>query len=394
MADQDVIALRALLDSYSSSLLCDVTKYASRKVPLVLPVPDASLIGKLFERSQSIFQSEPVLLTLQSPCVIVGDIHGQVLDLFRILHTFGMPPVQRYLFLGDLVDRGEFSNECLIVVLLLKCLFPHAVHLIRGNHEFGTLCSQCGFMMQFLDFFANTLLYEQSLNVFRYIPLGARIDGSILCVHGGIGPAVTGVDSILAIRRPIDVFGDDVLDSLVWSDPSDAIEEFQESTTRGTGYMFGAAALTRFLQRSGLRMLVRAHECVEGGIHFGFGDSLVTVFSASNYCGLVGNMAGVLEVKAPGEWTQRTFPPLPWLTRAAVSFGKSGEGSPATVHASPRRQPRGVERSLSLGIIPFPKQEHGQTSTLIGGPNNPPARVIKPVARRAEPAKRKVPVLL
>jgi protein phosphatase len=397
MADQDVSDLRALLEEYSSCLLCDGIKYASGRVPLVLPCPEVPLVSKLFEMAQSIFQAEPVLLNLHAPCVIVGDIHGQILDLFRILHAFGMPPHQHYLFLGDLVDRGEFSVECLVVVLLLKCLYPDQVHLIRGNHEFGTLCSQCGFMMQFLNFFTSTLLYEQSLNVFRYIPLGARIDGTILCVHGGIGPAVTDIDCILSLRRPIDGFGNDILDSLVWSDPCSTITEFEENTTRGTGYNFGGDALARFLQQSGLRMLVRAHECVEDGVSFSFGESLVTVFSASNYCGLIGNMAGVLEVNGPGNCVPRKFQPLPWLTRASVTFGKAPEPLAGLIQGSPRKKARGVEHSASFGILPMPRQLHDHrqpNSPLIAAPpHSPSTRVTKPLAKRTEIAKRKTPVL-
>jgi protein phosphatase len=294
------------------------------------------------------------------------------------------------------VDRGEFSVECLVVILLLKCLYPDQVHLIRGNHEFGTLCSQCGYMMQFLTFFANTILYEESLNVFRYIPLAAKIDGTMLCVHGGIGPAVTDVDCIMAIRRPIDGFGDEIVDSLVWSDPSDAVAEFEDNATRGTGYMFGEAALSRFLQRSGLTVLVRAHECVADGISFSFGDSLVTVFSASNYCGLIGNMAGVLEVKAPGNCVPRKFLPLQWLTRAQVAFGTPAESPVALVQGSPRRKVKGVEHSASLGTMCLAKPVHESAqanSPLLGVPTLPVVKVTKPTTKKLETGRRKMPVL-
>jgi protein phosphatase len=187
----------------------DVTKYATRQIPLSLPVLDAPVLTALFRDVQAIFKSEPVLLEVGSPCIIVGDLHGQILDLIRILNTFGLPSRQRYVFLGDLVDRGEFSIETLVVVLLLKVIWPEQVYLIRGNHEFQLLCSQGGYMMQMFETFGDLMLYQASVQMFGFIPLAARIDKVILCVHGGIGPELTDVNVINTIFRPVDNFGQD-----------------------------------------------------------------------------------------------------------------------------------------------------------------------------------------
>lgn len=52
-----------------------------------------------------------------------------------------------------------------------------------------------------------------------------------------------------------------------------------------------------FLQSQGLDIVVRAHQVVEDGYEF-FGDkSLVTVFSAPNYCDEFDNSSSVLVVQ-------------------------------------------------------------------------------------------------
>jgi len=48
---------------------------------------------------------EPSLLHIPAATVIVGDLHGDYSMLLRIFTRFGPPPEQRYLFLGDFVDR-------------------------------------------------------------------------------------------------------------------------------------------------------------------------------------------------------------------------------------------------------------------------------------------------
>merc|ERR1719272_1226047 len=67
-------------------------------------------IRNLCFKSRAIFTSQPILLELEAPLKIVGDIHGQYYDLLRLFEYGGFPPEANYLFLGDYVDRG--NHEC------------------------------------------------------------------------------------------------------------------------------------------------------------------------------------------------------------------------------------------------------------------------------------------
>ena len=291
---------KSLLDLYLNSFKSpDVNLYATRQLVLSLPNVNPIIVGELFEDVRKIFEKEPILLELRSPCIVVGDLHGQILDLIRIITIYGMPsPRRRYVFLGDFVDRGEFSVEVIIIVLALKVIWPDNVSIIRGNHEFQFLCSQCGFMSQMIDFFNDNILFNKCVMAFNYMPIAARIDKKILCVHGGIGPTLKSVSQIGSLRRPIQEFDGELVDCLVWSDPcDDPIEGGFIPSTRGTGYFFNETAVDNFFANDPeIQMIVRGHECVNDGIEFRFNNKLCTVFSASNYCGLVGNSSGILEI--------------------------------------------------------------------------------------------------
>lgn len=86
-----------------------------------------------------IFESEPRCVFLQSPVYVFGDIHGNLEDLHFFadnIWKLGMDlTAGKFLFLGDYVDRGLSSLECVAYLFGLKLLYPSKIHLLRGNHE-------------------------------------------------------------------------------------------------------------------------------------------------------------------------------------------------------------------------------------------------------------------
>ncbi len=78
----------------------------------------------------------------------MGDLHGQVFDLIWMFDKVngGLPPNQKYLFLGDYVDRGPWSVETISLVMVLKARYPDCITLLRGNHESRAINQTYGFI--------------------------------------------------------------------------------------------------------------------------------------------------------------------------------------------------------------------------------------------------------
>ena len=69
---------------------------------------DQKAIKFLIDESSKLFLSEKMLLELEAPIKIFGDVHGQYFDLFRLFDVAGYPMnEQKFLFIGDYVDRGK-----------------------------------------------------------------------------------------------------------------------------------------------------------------------------------------------------------------------------------------------------------------------------------------------
>ena len=117
-------------------------KNARPGTPVQLQEREAAVLVASAEEAVS---KSPMLLELDAPLQIVGDIHGQFVDLLRLFEFKGLPPNASYLFLGDYVDRGPSGLECMFLLMALKVKYPDQVHMLRGNHECAAINRIYGF---------------------------------------------------------------------------------------------------------------------------------------------------------------------------------------------------------------------------------------------------------
>ncbi|OEH76486.1 serine threonine protein [Cyclospora cayetanensis] len=264
----------------------------SRNPPALLTEGD---LWSVCQKIKELLVEESNVQPVPAPVVVCGDIHGQLEDLLLLLQLGGSVSSTRYIFLGDYVDRGRNSVETFQLLMLLKLRYPGQVTLLRGNHETRQVTSVYGFYDECLRKYGNANVWRFCCEVFDYLALSATIDGAIHCVHGGLSPDLHLLDQLRLIHRVREIPTEGAFGDLVWSDPAE-VSDWQ-TNPRGAGWLYGHDAVQRFRHLNGIELIARAHQLAMDGFKYSFDDcSVLTVWSAPNYCYRCGNVAAVLRL--------------------------------------------------------------------------------------------------
>ncbi|CDR46689.1 CYFA0S25e00980g1_1 [Cyberlindnera fabianii] len=261
---------------------------------------------RILSQGAAVMRKEPNLLHVPAPVTVCGDIHGQYHDLVKLFEVGGDPATTSYLFLGDYVDRGSFSIECVLYLWALKCHYPSTFFLLRGNHECKHLTEYFTFKMECLHKYSSAV-YIAACESFNTLPLAALMNNQYFCCHGGISPELRTPDDVNRFDRFREPPTRGLMCDILWSDPVEDYDEaddeatFIPNTVRGCSYAFTYKAVTQFLQRNNLLSVIRAHEAQDAGYRMyrrsketGF-PTLLTMFSAPNYLDTYKNKAAVLK---------------------------------------------------------------------------------------------------
>lgn len=259
-------------------------------------------VKNLCQLAMEILMEEGNVQRVSAPVVLCGDIHGQFYDLLELFKQSGDIPSANYLFMGDFVDRGYYSVETFLLLLAFKVRYPDRITLIRGNHESRQITQVYGFYEECLRKYGNVNVWRYCTDIFDHISLSAIVNDTVFCVHGGLSPSVNTLDMIQTIDRKQEVPHEGAMCDLMWSDPEEV--EGWGLSPRGAGYIFGSAVAKQFMHTNGLELIARAHQLVMQGHKYMFGELVVTVWSAPNYCYRCGNVASTLSL---GERLERKF---------------------------------------------------------------------------------------
>ncbi|KAK4971825.1 3',5'-cyclic-nucleotide phosphodiesterase (PDEase) (3':5'-CNP) [Elasticomyces elasticus] len=260
----------------------------------------------IIQQGAQLLRAEPNLLEMDAPITVCGDVHGQYFDLMKLFEVGGDPAETRYLFLGDYVDRGYFSIECVLYLWSLKIWYPNTLWLLRGNHECRHLTDYFTFKLECKHKYSDKV-YEACMDAFCALPLAAIMNKQFLCIHGGLSPELHTLEDLKSIDRFREPPTHGLMCDILWADP---LEEFGQEKTqeyfvhnhvRGCSYFFSYPAACAFLEKNNLLSIIRAHEAQDAGYRMyrktrttGF-PSVMTIFSAPNYLDVYNNKAAVLK---------------------------------------------------------------------------------------------------
>jgi len=250
-------------------------------------------IKNICNKAKEILINEDNVVRLYPPISVCGDIHGQFFDLLELFLVGDKCPRTKYCFLGDYVDRGYYSLETFLYLLILKVRFPNHITLLRGNHE-TNLNKSYGFYFECMRKFNDEPnVYRYCSEIFNLLPIAATINDRFFLVHGGLSPNIPKIDDINIYNRNKEP--DDPILDLLWSDPSEDIDKWVISE-RGCGYLFGKDVVDEFNEINGLDCIYRAHQLVDEGYRYYFDKKLCIVWSCPNYIYRCGNKASILEI--------------------------------------------------------------------------------------------------
>ncbi|MHA1453734.1 MAG: metallophosphoesterase [Promethearchaeota archaeon] len=291
-----------ILDTISKAELLQIL---DRVIQYLKKSPSVEILGEKFKNT-----------------VIIGDIHGDMSIMGKILNHFLEEKIKSIIFLGDYVDRGSHSLQILLSVYALKLAFPDRICLLKGNHEDINVNKKYGFYDEIVEKY-NSKIMDKIDESYNYLSLMAITPARSFCVHGGLPKNIITIEELKKITKPyfklglttpnrqsisqniknkvpnldetkIDLFSlsrppnsdgkllYNAYYQMLWNDPLENISGFLGSKRGNNIFKFGEDIVTQFLKRNRLKRIIRSHESSRGSFQQVF-KGLIHIFSSGPY---------------------------------------------------------------------------------------------------------------
>ncbi|CAJ0574157.1 unnamed protein product, partial [Mesorhabditis spiculigera] len=270
--------------------------------------PSADELKALCDSVMLRFKAEKGVARPKGRTMVVGDINGNINDLWRAIHAWlsdvvDKGPGQNIIFLGNIVGPSRRQFECLILVLAYKTLFPNQVWMLRGSHEEvplnkdpkedkNTTCYDT-----FYSYITGANyckgVEEMFFALFDNMPNVGLIDDRILCVHGMITLELT--KQLLQDGWDVAAKQYETMNKqLRWNVPSEQVEFCERNSRRQYGNRLGPKAIKAAMERLGVEFVISGSQMRRNGVKR-IGDlPVVTIFSSSGIRKAVNSPLGAL----------------------------------------------------------------------------------------------------
>ncbi|KAG8458103.1 hypothetical protein KFE25_012763 [Diacronema lutheri] len=276
-------------------------------------LPHVSYMEEVLAEGIELFKAMPSVMKIPVPTpdsgatlIVVGDTHGQLADVLYIFSVHGPPsPVNVYLFNGDIADRGPMACEIVLLLLTYKLAVPDSIFINRGNHENSDINERPaknggGFAAEVRSKYDRET-FHLFQTFFCALPLATVLGDECVVVHGGLCRLNPTVEQMRAVSREMQcpdmplTLDETILFDSLWADPA-ADGEPAGSGRGGVCYSFDEVATSKFLTLNGLSLVIRSHQLPpkQRGYMLHHSNKVLTIFSASNYCGVCANHGSIL----------------------------------------------------------------------------------------------------
>lgn len=169
-----------------------------------------------------------------SNIILFGDFHGSVHTFIRsLLRLFldgyinkncELSEHTHIIFLGDIIDRGIYSNELLYIILELKNINHNNIHICKGNHETYEISTKYGFLKELIMKYNNRgeEIFNKITGLWKYLPNAIFVTNDnnkyIQLCHGGFIRDANTINTFINSSNDYKYITESESNDLLWSD--------------------------------------------------------------------------------------------------------------------------------------------------------------------------------